>query len=272
MRATRVWATALAVGLWVTGGSAAVAETLASTRDYVVQRGDTLYSLARQSGTSVAELCRLNGIGPDFLIRVGQALRLPVAKGLAGGAELAAAQAYAVVLPAERAPRLEVPEAVAKPPAVVEPPAEPAPEAVAPAATGEKAGGPAAGEEPCVIPVTAEERLLLAKLVAAEAGNEPVEGQVAVAAVVVNRVRHAGFPKTVTDVIQERGQFKAVELGRVEKLVPSPETLAAVDRALRGEDPTHGALFFYNPAKSVALDFWRTRPVTVVIGGHNFAR
>ncbi|HHW13863.1 MAG TPA: spore cortex-lytic protein [Firmicutes bacterium] len=123
-----------------------------------------------------------------------------------------------------------------------------------------------------MIPVTEEERLLLAKLVMAEAGNEPLDGQVAVAAVVVNRVRHAGFPKTVTGVIQEPGQFKAVELGRLDKLVPGPEALEAVERALKGEDPTHGALFFYNPAKAVALDFWRTRPVTAVIGGHNFAR
>lgn len=263
---------------------------------YVVQPGDTLYSLAKKNGTTVARLAELNGVGPDFIIRVGQTLILPAetqaveaGAGVGAGAVLPTATAaegkrYAIVRSAAEAGgdwETDGGKMLAPAPSGVQEPVAPAltvasAPAAAPASAPEPAA-PAAEERPAaapawIIPCTEEERLLLARLVTAEAGNETPEGQLAVAAVVVNRVRHAGFPKTVTAVIQEPGQFKAVELGRVEGLTPSAAVLALVDRALAGEDPTKGALFFYNPAKSVAMDFWRTRPVTAVIGAHNFAR
>ncbi|HHW15751.1 MAG TPA: LysM peptidoglycan-binding domain-containing protein, partial [Firmicutes bacterium] len=102
MRATRAWVVALAAGLWLAGGGAAGASSFETIQDYVVQRGDTLYSLARRSGTTVAELCRLNGIGPDYLIRVGQRLRLPGAGAAAAAVEGTGGGSYAMVLPAER--------------------------------------------------------------------------------------------------------------------------------------------------------------------------
>lgn len=244
----------VAVVALVLGESIAAAEEPGA---YVVRPGDTLYSLAKRTGTTVAALRELNGIGPDCLIRVGQRLVLP---GAANPVPAPAAKVeetvgvgrvYAVVKPVS-----EAPQAAADLLEKTMPSVEPRPPA-APTA---------------IIPCTEEERLLLARLVMAEAGNEPLEGQVGVAAVVVNRVRHPGFPKSVTAVIQEPGQFKSVELERVQAMVPTADAVAAVDRALSGEDPTNGAIFFYNPAKSVAMDFWRTRPVTAVIGGHNFAR
>ncbi|MGE5508957.1 MAG: cell wall hydrolase [Chitinophagales bacterium] len=268
----------------------------AETAIYVVQPGDTLYSLAKRYDTTVAALVEANGLDASYLIRVGQKLRVPGAEvkpaptgsapkatgspaGFDGkgarvrSAEEAAALFHAgvergavigrppapVASPAVPAAR---PAVQAAPPAAQTPPAAaaPAPATAAPAASGR------------VIEVTDEERLLLARLVMAEAGNEPALGQLGVAAVVVNRVRHPAFPKSVEAVVDEPGQFKSVELGRLANLVPDEAVLAVVDRALAGEDPTGGALFFYNPAKSVALDFWKTRPVTAVIGGHNFAR
>lgn len=121
-----------------------------------------------------------------------------------------------------------------------------------------------------VYEITSKERELLIKLVDAEARGESLEGQIAVAAVVLNRVKSPKFPDTVWDVIHQPGQFTPVEAGLLPTKVrgTSPE---AVERALLGEDPSGGALFFYNPATSQALEFWKTRPVTKRIGNHNFA-
>ncbi|MDI6870045.1 MAG: cell wall hydrolase [Bacillota bacterium] len=322
--ARRQWGcAALAATLLVLGVGGGLARGAEPAAFYVVQAGDTLYSLARRVGTTVEALRELNGIGPDCLIRVGQRLVLPVTPAAppltpapnpagqvvpaggerpSGGQGSASGKAYATVRPASEAQRPPEwladrgalvgrppkpgatnaePQPGPTPPAEIQPaspaPVPPGPEPETPDSREpdvERPAGPegtavAAG---AVIPCTEEERLLLARLVTAEAGNEPLEGQVGVAAVVVNRIRHPGFPKTITAVIREPGQFKAVELGRLQSVVPGPTALAAVDRALSGEDPTNGALFFYNPRKSVAMDFWRTRPVTAVIGAHNFAR
>jgi N-acetylmuramoyl-L-alanine amidase len=119
-----------------------------------------------------------------------------------------------------------------------------------------------------VYEVSAEERDLLARLVYAEARGEPLEGQVAVAAVVLNRVRHPSFPDTVWDVIHEPGQFSPVAQGLPQKGNASCEQ--AVIRALNGEDPTGGALHFYNPTISKAMEYWATKPVIKRIGNHNF--
>src|SRR5690554_4877413 len=111
---------------------------------------------------------------------------------------------------------------------------------------------------------------LLAKLVYAESRGEPFEGQVAVAAVVLNRVKHPSFPNSVKEVIMEPGQFLSVDNGMI-GLTPGDEARRAVDLALEWQDPSRGPLFFYNPRKSKALAWWQTRTTTAVIGDHNFA-
>ncbi|MGE5593389.1 MAG: cell wall hydrolase [Betaproteobacteria bacterium] len=117
-----------------------------------------------------------------------------------------------------------------------------------------------------------EERLLLARLIRAEAEAEPFEGQVAVGAVVLNRVESPDYPDTITDVIyqvdQGYVQFTPVANGTI-NLPPTEQAIEAADRALAGEDPSLGAVGFYNPSKS--YDPWvRTRPVTAFIGNHVF--
>jgi len=89
---------------------------------------------------------------------------------------------------------------------------------------------------------------LLAKLVMAEAGDEPYEGQVAVAAVVLNRVKDPGFPKTIKDVIYDPGQFHTA--AKLNTLTPSEAALRAAKAALAGNDPSNGACYFYNPKTS----------------------
>lgn len=111
---------------------------------------------------------------------------------------------------------------------------------------------------------------LIAQLIHAEAANEPYAGKVAVGAVVLNRVASPNFPNTVPGVIYEPYAFTPVYDGRI-NLPPDSESLRAAQDALRGWDPSYGALYFYNPAKSTS--WWVfTRPITTQIGNHVFAR
>lgn len=121
-----------------------------------------------------------------------------------------------------------------------------------------------------IVEITPKEKELLARVVHAEARGESFEGQVAVAAVVLNRVQSNRFPNTVWEVIHQKGQFTPVERGTLPQTA-SASCVEAVERALRGDDPTSGALFFYNPATTQAADYWATKPVLKRIGNHNFA-
>lgn len=131
---------------------------------------------------------------------------------------------------------------------------------------GRLAGGLAATVE-----FTAEEFELLARVINAEAFNEPFEGQVAVGAVVINRVKHPReFPNTIKEVILQPNQFKVVENGQINREI-AKSAYEAARAALAGHDPSQGAYFFYNPDK-VSSEFLLQRPITVRIGGHVFAR
>lgn len=115
--------------------------------------------------------------------------------------------------------------------------------------------------------------LLLARIIHAEARGESFEGKVAVGAVILNRAKHPAFPNSVRDVIYQKingvYQFTPVADGTI-NLPPDKESIRAAVEALRGRDPTNGALFFYNPV--IARDRWiRTLPVVQRIGNHLFA-
>jgi len=111
---------------------------------------------------------------------------------------------------------------------------------------------------------------LLARLVSAEARGEPREGQIAVAAVILNRLSHREFPKTIAAVIFQPGQFQVVANGAIYQK-PHNSAYEAALAALRGSDPTGGALFFWNPAKVSAGSWVWSRPVKTRIGSHVFA-
>ena len=109
---------------------------------------------------------------------------------------------------------------------------------------------------------------LLAKCVYAEARGEPYKGQVAVAAVVLNRVSSSSFPNTVSGVIYQSGAFSCVSNGSINNTPDSDCIRAALD-ALNGWDPTGGCLYYYNP--KTASDKWIfSRTVQTVIGNHSF--
>lgn len=111
---------------------------------------------------------------------------------------------------------------------------------------------------------------LLAQLVYAEARGEPFWGQVAVAAVVLNRLINPDFPSTVSEIIFQAGQFQVVANKTIHN---TPNNLAyqAVREALEGVDPTEGALFFWNPAKVSPTSWVWTRQIKQRIGDHVFA-
>lgn len=111
---------------------------------------------------------------------------------------------------------------------------------------------------------------LLARCVYSEARGEPYAGQVAVAAVVLNRVRSSKFPNTVAGVIYQKGAFTAVDDGQI-NLSPNQSAYNAVRDALNGWDPTNGCLYYYNPATATSKWIWSLK-VEVKIGRHNFAR
>ena len=113
------------------------------------------------------------------------------------------------------------------------------------------------------------ELTLLARLVSGEARGEPYIGQVAVAAVVLNRVRNAAFPNTISGVIFQSGAFAAVWDGQFD-MEPADSCYRAARDAMNGWDPTGGCVFYYNP-RTATSEWILTRPVQLTIGQHAFA-
>ncbi len=110
---------------------------------------------------------------------------------------------------------------------------------------------------------------LLARLVSGEARGEPYIGQVAVAAVVLNRVRSDDFPDTIAGVIFQPGAFDAVWDGQFD-MTPTDSAIRAARDAMNGWDPTGGCTYYYNPATATSDWIW-TRQVQLTIGRHAFA-
>ncbi len=110
----------------------------------------------------------------------------------------------------------------------------------------------------------------LAHIVYGEARGEPFQGQIAVAAVILNRKNAPAFPDNISDIIYAVEQFTAVEDGQY-FMEPDRTAFKAVTRALSGEDPSKGAHYFYNPRTADNLDWFQTLEVTAEIGNHIFA-
>jgi N-acetylmuramoyl-L-alanine amidase len=109
---------------------------------------------------------------------------------------------------------------------------------------------------------------LLARLISAEARGEPYRGQVAVGAVVLNRMEHPSFPNTMSGVIFQAGAFSCIDDGQFDEPVADSAYNAARD-ALNGIDPTGGAIYYFNPATATNKWIW-SRPLILVRGSHRF--
>ncbi len=115
---------------------------------------------------------------------------------------------------------------------------------------------------------TSNDVYLLAKVIAAEARGESYTGQVAVGAVILNRVEHSSFPDSISGVVYQAGAFSCVTDSNW-KVEPTDTAKKAARDAINGWDPTGGAIYYYNPAKT-SNKWIRTRPVIVTIGSHVF--
>ena len=109
---------------------------------------------------------------------------------------------------------------------------------------------------------------LLARLVHGEARGEPYKGKVAVAAVVLNRVKSSSFPNTIAGVIYQKGAFDAVSDVQI-NMQPDNESIRAARDAMNGWDPSNGCLYYYNP-KTATSRWMLSRPVLLRIGQHAF--
>ena len=111
---------------------------------------------------------------------------------------------------------------------------------------------------------------LLARIIYGEARGEPYSGQVAVGAVVLNRVKSSSFPNTISGVIYQSGAFDAVRDGQI-NLSPDSTAKKAAQDALNGWDPSYGAIYYFNPSTATNKWIW-SRPMTVTIGRHRFCK
>lgn len=116
-----------------------------------------------------------------------------------------------------------------------------------------------------------EELLLLQKIVMAEAEGEPYEGKVAVANVVLNRLRSANYPDTIKEVIYQKSQFSPVRNGRLKKVKPNEDTIHAVNEALNGRKEVRDDTYYFLSLKlATDLTIARTKDKAKVIGNHTF--
>ena len=111
---------------------------------------------------------------------------------------------------------------------------------------------------------------LLSRLVYGEARGEPYTGQVAVAAVVLNRVKSSKFPNTVAGVIYQSGAFDVVSDGQI-NMSPNDTAKKAAQDALNGWDPSYGAIYYFNPSTATNKWIW-SRPLIKTIGKHRFCK
>ena len=113
---------------------------------------------------------------------------------------------------------------------------------------------------------------LMARAINGEARGEPYEGQVAVGAVILNRVKNSKFPNTIAGVIYEPGAFTAVADGQINQPIEEGATVVKAARdAMNGWDPTGGAIYYFNPSTATNKWIW-SRPLIKTIGKHRFCK
>lgn len=116
-----------------------------------------------------------------------------------------------------------------------------------------------------------KEIYLMAKMIYAEARGESYTGQVAVGAVIMNRIESDQFPNTLTEVLYQAGQFTAITDGQFDALSPDSTAIAAAYDAASGTDPTYGSLFYWNPQKA-SNAYLNAKTILATIGNHVFAK
>jgi N-acetylmuramoyl-L-alanine amidase len=248
-----------------------------TSHSYQVVSGDTLSGIARDNGTTIDAIKQANRLSNDF-IRIGQTLTIPTLNGASGSDSLnSTSTTYQVVSGdtlsgiAERngttvqelkqlnhlsSDFLRIGQELAIPSGTT----TVAPSVIAP--------------EETITAVNQEDLEWLAKMIYSEARGESIQGQIAVGAVIMNRVKSPLFPNTVKEVLFEISnghyQFTPAQTGSINTATPNVQINEAALRALNGEDPTNGSLYFYNPYKTSSV-WLKSRTVSTTIGNHTFA-
>ncbi|WP_138417238.1 LysM peptidoglycan-binding domain-containing protein [Aquibacillus sediminis] len=275
--------TSLAFGA-VTDHQVAAAESpvnqTQSLSSYTVSAGDTLYGIAKRTGTTVDAIKQANQLSSN-VIQVGQTLTIPTSA--TSNPTQASGTTYQVVsgdtlygIAARNGTTvdaikqanqlssnlLQVGQTLTIPGT-----------ASSPMPTDTTLSSPTKQTEQQE-DLNQEEVEWLAKMIYSEGRGESLEGQIAIGAVIMNRVESPIFPNNVKDVLFEKSygyyQFTPAETGAINNATPNAQNIEAAERAIQGEDPTNGALFFYNPDKT-SSSYLKSRTVSTIIGNHTFA-
>ncbi len=243
---------------------------------YTVTLGDSLYTISQKTNMSIDQIKSANNLSQD-LIHPGQVLTIPDKKNVPAETKPAATQVQSAnstytVQPGDSLYVIAEknglrPESLMLANSLSGTLIYPGQQLIVPIAAT-RSTTPMAAEvsrsaKRPVIPFTDEELDLLSRLVTAEAGGEPVSAQVGVAAVVLNRVKSNTFQNTIRDVIYAPNQFSPVRNGWINR--PATDTaIEAAKDALYGNDPTNGALYFFD--NSASNSFLRSLPVSAKYG------
>lgn len=223
----------------------------ASDNRYVVRKGDSLWKLAKNNNTSVSDIKNANNMQTDTL-QIGQVLVIPAST-------LASASSNKNMVTMTSTGPLDTRDSTTKKSDV---------------RISSRDQTRSDQSEKNKITYSKQEYEWLARIIEAEAEDEPYLGKVAVGSVVINRIQNDWFPDSIGGVIFQKSnkvyQFSPVGNGRFNRVKPSKDSYKAATDALNGVDPTDGALYFYNP--KLTSDKWiRTRSVVKEIGQHTFA-
>jgi N-acetylmuramoyl-L-alanine amidase len=224
---------------------------------YVVKKGDNLWKIASKNNIDVTEIKKINSLRTNIL-QIGQILVLPNTESKVYAASNKSDIASSKTLASSKETLASRNKDDSLSTASIENTHESASE----------------HEEKTVITYSKQEYEWLARIIEAEAEDEPYLGKVAVGSVIINRIQDDWFPDTIKGVIFQKSkkvyQFSPVGNGRFNRVKPSKDSYKAATEALNGVDPTDGALYFYNP--KLTSDKWiRTRTVVKEIGQHKFA-
>ncbi|WP_096271877.1 LysM peptidoglycan-binding domain-containing protein [Paucisalibacillus globulus] len=248
----------------------------APTTSYKVVSGDTLYSVAQQNGTTVDAIKQANNLSTNTL-SIGQALTIPSSGSpaplqttttthtvVSGDTLFLLAKGNGTTVDAIKQANnlssdiLNIGQKLIIPTGVT--------------VTTPTTNSSVQSEQE--IAVNQEEVEWLAKMIYSEGRGESLEGQIAIGAVIMNRVNSPLFPNDVKSVLFEKSygyyQFTPAETGVIHTAKPNAQNYEAAERAINGEAPTNGALFFYNPDKT-SSSYLRSRDVSTTIGNHIFA-
>jgi N-acetylmuramoyl-L-alanine amidase len=242
---------------------------------YKVSAGDTLSGIAKKYGTTVEAIKASNGLKSD-LIRVGQSLTIPGLEGAPSVVKAEQASSSYIVSAGDTLSGIAkrygtTVKAIKQSNSLTS-------DFLTVGQTLTISNGLAVTQTSTVNEASSvmnqEELEWLAKMIYCEARGESIEGQIAVGAVILNRVENEQFPNSVKEVVLEKSngyyQFSPAASGAIYSAVPDDVNMEAALRAAKGEDPTNGSLYFFNPDKTSST-WLQSKPVSTVIGNHVFA-